>query len=332
MNIPAATPLKEPLSVGDDTVLPFQVEALDVRGRTVRLGTMLNTILNRHDYPAPVSALLGELVVLTVLLGSLVKLDGKFILQTQSDGPVSLAVVDFSTPDAVRAYARFDAAAVEKAIAKNQTSSRALLGEGALAMTIDQGEHMQRYQGIVALDGLSLEEAAHQYFRQSEQIPSVVRLAVAQVLTPCDKAAGSVRSWRAGGILTQFLPDSSARIAPVDLPGGDIPDDAEAVEVPREDDAWHEARALVGSLGDDELTDPQISAERLLFRLFNQHEVRVYDGIKVLDRCTCSRDKVISLVRGFGKTDAKTDAKNEDVITVCEFCNTVYTLKPEEIS
>ncbi len=166
-----ATPLGAISLAGDDKVVPFHVAPLDTRGRAVQLGPMLNAILARHDYPGAVAALLGETIVLTVLLGTSLKFDGKFIVQTQSDGPVSLLVVDYRTPGAIRAYARYDADLVAEAVRSGQSSPKDLLGHGILAMTIDQGAHTQRYQGIVELNGISLEEAAMQYFRQSEQIP-----------------------------------------------------------------------------------------------------------------------------------------------------------------
>ncbi len=317
---------------GDDLVVPFYVEPLDVRGRSVQLGEMLDKILARHDYPTPVAALLGELVVLTVLLGTSLKFDGNFILQTQSEGPVSLVVVDFSTPDAVRAYARFDETALQQAIAENKATPRELLGHGVLAMTIDQGENMQRYQGIVALDGISLEEAAHQYFKQSEQIPTRIRLAVAQIMTHDESGGGFVQSWRAGGIISQFLPEVPDRIAQVDLPGGDDPQEGDPDLGQEIDDAWTEAGVLMDTIGDDELTDPQITVERLLFRLFNEHGVRVYEGIKVLDQCTCSREKVVSLVRSFADDGEPQAQTGEDVTTKCEFCGTSYTINPEELA
>ena len=316
---------------GDDLVVPFYVEPLDVRGRAVQLGGMLDTILARHDYPVPVAALLGELLVLTVLLGTSLKFDGNFILQTQSEGPVSLAVVDFSTPDAIRGYVRYDDAALQSAVAEGRATPRELLGHGVLAMTIDQGEDMQRYQGVVALDGISLEAAAHQYFRQSEQIPTRVRLAVAEIMTPNGEGGRFVKTWRAGGIISQFLPDSPDRIAQGDLPGGDNPRGADLDPEFNEDDAWTEAGALIDTVGDDELTDPQISVERLLFRLFNEHGVRVYDGVKVLDSCTCSHEKVVALVRSFSDDDEINMQAREPVTTKCEFCGTSYSIKPEEL-
>ncbi|HEY0441825.1 MAG TPA: Hsp33 family molecular chaperone HslO, partial [Xanthobacteraceae bacterium] len=159
-----AIPVRTPAATAvDDAVVPFQVDVLDLRGRLVRLGPMVDEILSRHDYPAPVSKLLGEAVVLGVLLGSALKIEGRFILQTQTDGPVSMLVVDFTSPGQVRACARFDAARVAEATAANSASAGALLGRGHLAMTIDQGQDMSRYQGLVALEGGDLEAAAHEY-------------------------------------------------------------------------------------------------------------------------------------------------------------------------
>ncbi len=216
----------------DDSVLPFAVEALDVRGRVVRLGLAVDHILARHRYPAPVARLLGEAAALTVLLGAALKREGRFQLQTKSDGAVTMLVVDFDAPDRVRAFARYDAEQVPR------RSRRAddLLGKGYLAFTIDQGNDLSRYQGVVALDGQGLEAAAHQYFRQSEQIPTLVRLAVAEIVT------GEGASWRAGGLTVQFLPSSPERQRrQADLDPGDAPPDYVA-DLPALDDAWVEAQ------------------------------------------------------------------------------------------
>jgi len=312
---------------GDDVVVPFAVEPLDVRGRAIQMGSMLDTILKRHDYPQDVSFLIAELVVLSVLLGSSLKFDGNFILQTQSDGPVSLVVVDFATPDSIRAYARFDADAVAMASEDGKSSPRELLGNGVMALTIDQGQHMQRYQGIVALDGVSLEDVAHQYFQQSEQIPTKVKLSVAQVIRRLEN--GNVESaWRAGGLITQFLPESSERVVIRDLPGGRDDEDADG---PQDDEAWAEATALMGTIGDDELTDPNLAVERLLYRLFHEHGVRVFEGIPVRENCTCSREKIISLVKSFEDDPEKPDAMDDDYETKCEFCGTSYHISAEEL-
>src|SRR5258705_2292408 len=166
-------PIRAPSAVPvDDAVLPFEVDALDLRGRLTRLGPALDDVLTKHDYPAPVGKLLGEAIVLTTLLGSSLKFDGRFILQTQTDGPVSFLIVDFQAPDRLRAYARYDATKL-----KDGQDSGALLGKGHLAMTVDQGPDMSRYQGLVALDGGNLEDAAHDYFLRSAQIRTRGRLA-----------------------------------------------------------------------------------------------------------------------------------------------------------
>src|SRR6201997_1601884 len=168
------TPVRAPSPVPvDDAVLPFEVASLDLRGRLTRLGPGLDDLLAKHNYPPPVAKLLGEAVVLTTLLGSSLKFDGRFILQTQTDGPVSFLIVDFQSPDRMRAYARYDAQRL-----KAGQDSGALLGRGHLAMTIDQGSDMSRYQGLVALDGGGLEAAAHEYFLRSEQIPTRGRIGV----------------------------------------------------------------------------------------------------------------------------------------------------------
>src|SRR5256714_10929750 len=217
----------------DDSILPFAVEALELRGRVVRFGPAIDSILSRHRYPAPVARLLGEAIVLTVLLGSTLRFEGRFILQTQSDGPVRMLVVDYTTPDQVRACARFDASRVAAAIASGSAGPGALLGQGHLAMTIDQGPDTARYQGIVALEGKDLEHAAHEYFLRSEQIPTRVRLAVAEEFRA--DGNGARHRWRAGGLLLQFLPQSPERSRRADLDPGDVPGGLEVPEAVQAD-------------------------------------------------------------------------------------------------
>lgn len=310
-----------------DTVVPFQVDALDARGRAVLLGPSLDTILARHDYPAPVARLLGEMVVLTVLLGTSLKFKGKFIVQTQTDGPVSLLVVDFVTPDAIRAYARYDDDAVARAVDEHRTSPEDMLGKGMLVLTVDQGEYMQRYQGIVQLDGTSLEEVAHNYFRQSEQIPTQVRLAVGEVVMP-DGAGGTRRGWRAGGLLVQFLPESEDRMKTGDLHPGELPEgvEAPAFEV---DDAWTEIQALTGTVDADELLDEAIGAERLLFRLFHERGVRVFEGQAVHEECGCSREKVENVLRSMSAEERAESVVDGAITVTCEFCSEHYSFDPE---
>src|SRR5437764_4493528 len=278
----------------DDAILPFQVEALDLRGRIVRFGPAIDTILSRHRYPIPVSKLVGEAVVLTVLLGSTLKFEGRFILQTQSDGPVRMLVIDYTTPGKVRACARFDAGRVAAAIESGAADPGALLGRGHLAMTIDQGPDTARYQGIVALEGKDLEHAAHEYFLRSEQIPTRVRLAVAEEFRA--DGDGARHRWRAGGLLLQFLPASEERARRPDLDPGDAPPGVQ-LEVVGEDDAWVEGRSLVATIEDIELLDPELSAEQLLYRLFPERGVRVFRRRHLHAQCPCSPTGVEQSVR-----------------------------------
>ncbi|GGK35900.1 Hsp33 family molecular chaperone [Salinarimonas ramus] len=309
----------------DDIVLPFAVEALDVRGRVVRLGDAVDTLVNRHGYPDAVARVVGEAAALTALLGSALKFDGRFQLQTKTDGAVEMIVVDYDAPDRLRAFARFDA----DKVAATGADSGALLGQGHLAMTIDQGPSTSRYQGIVPLEGQGLEEAAHQYFRQSEQIPTRVRLAVAEELT-----GGETRAYRAGGLMVQFLPTSPERQRQAELPPGDIPDGhpAHAAGAASEDDAWVEARSLVDTVEDHELIDPALSSERLLFRLFHERGVRVFEGQGIREACRCSRERVMDVLTRFDADERREMVADDGRVQVtCEFCSRKYAFDPSEI-
>ncbi len=321
IDVPSAV-IRAPSAVPvDDAVLPFEVSALDVRGRLTKMGPALDEILTRHDYPAPVGKLLGEAIVLTTLLGSSLKFDGRFILQTQTDGPVSLIVVDYIAPDRLRAYARFDAARVTPNL-----NSAALLGHGHLAMTIDQGPDMSRYQGLVALTGGNLEDAAHEYFLRSEQIPTRVRLAVGEEFRGGD---GPKHRWRGGGMLMQFLPKAPERARQADLHPGDAPEGSE-VHAVTEDDAWLESQSLFATIEDVELIDPDLSGERLLFRLFHQRGVRVFPIMPINARCTCSREAVSGMLASFEPQDRADMVENGKVVVTCEFCNSTYEFTPQE--
>jgi molecular chaperone Hsp33 len=318
------TPVRAPSSVPvDDAALPFEVAELDLRGRLTRLGPALDDILTKHDYPAPVGKLLGEAIVLATLLGSALKFDGRFILQTQTDGPVSFLIVDFQSPDRLRAYARYDA----KRLKDGQDSGQ-LLGKGHLAMTIDQGADMSRYQGLVALDGGSLEDAAHEYFLRSEQIPTRVRLAVGEEWRGGD-GSGPKHRWRAGGMLLQFLPKAPERARQPDLDPGDAPEGVVTHEV-AEDDAWVEGQSLIATVEDVELIDPDLSGERLLYRLFHERGVRVFAPVPLRAQCSCSRDAVSSMLKSFAPNDRAEMVKDGKVVVTCEFCSSVYQFTPDE--
>jgi molecular chaperone Hsp33 len=326
-NIDLGIPVRQPAETGiDDTILPFAVKALDLRGRIVRLGAAVDRILDGHNYPAPVAKLLGEAIVLTVMLGSALKFEGRFILQTQSDGPVRMLVVDFTAPGRVRACARFDVARV--AAAGGEITPGQLLGRGHLAMTIDQGPEMSRYQGLVPLEGGDLEQAAHEYFARSEQIPTRVRLAVAEEFRAGE--GGPRRHWRAGGILLQFLPNSPERARRADLDPGDAPPGT-APHVLPEDEAWVEGRSLVATVDDIELLDPTLSSERLAFRLFHERGVRVFRATPVAAQCSCSRHGVENMLRSFSGQDRDEMVEDGRITVTCEFCSSTYVFTPSEI-
>jgi molecular chaperone Hsp33 len=291
-----AIPSRAPAATtADDTVMPFEVATLDLRGRVVQLGPVVDQILERHAYPQPVAKLLGEAVVLAVMLGSALKIDGRFILQTQTDGPVGLLVVDFTTPGKVRACARYGKDGVAAAIASGKTDAGALLGKGHLAMTIDQGTDTSRYQGLVALDGGTLEDAAHEYFLRSEQIPTRVRLAVAEELVASE--GGARHHWRAGGIMLQFLPTSPER----------------------------------ARIADVELIDPDVSSERLVYRLFHEPGVRVFRCSEVRAECSCSRDSVEAMLKSFSQDDRDHMVEDGKISVTCEFCSANYVFAPGEV-
>jgi molecular chaperone Hsp33 len=328
--IPSRLPAEAPV---EDAILPFEVASLDLRGRVVRLGPALDRILGAHDYPPAVAKLLGEAIVLTVLLGSSLKFEGRFILQTQTDGPVRMLVVDFTSDfkvsGRVRACARFDRARVDAATAEQKASPGELLGQGHLAMTIDQGTDMSRYQGLVALAGGTLEDAAHEYFLRSEQIPTRVRLAVAEELSAAQ--TGPRHRWRAGGMLLQFLPKRAERMRGPDLDPGDAPQGT-APHVVAEDDAWVAGRTLVATVEDIELIDPELSSERLLYRLFHEHGVRVFRSTAVEARCSCSRDGVADMLRSFSQDDRDHMVENGVISVTCEFCSSNYVFAPEDVA
>jgi len=328
--MPPEATSREPVDdAADDLVQPFEVAALDLRGRVARLGPALDDILSRHEYPAPISKLLGEAIVLTVLLGSSLKFDGRFILQTKTDGPVRMIVVDYRSPGKVRACAQFDPSSLDGIHGKPTASHTGhLLGRGHLAMTIDQGADMSRYQGLVALTGGSLEEAAHEYFLRSEQIPTRVRLAVAEEFRAGSN--GPHHRWRAGGMLLQFLPKKAERMRGPDLDPGDAPEGMTPHAVPV-DDAWVEGQSLIATVEDIELIDPDLSSERLLYRLFHEHGVRVFNSSGVEAKCSCSRDSVTNMLKSFSKDDRDHMIQDGVISVTCEFCNSKYVFAPAEV-
>lgn len=299
-------------TIATDLVIPYQVERAGLRGRFLRLGPMLNRILERHRYPLPVAALLGETVVLTGLLGSTLKYDGTFTLQAHGKGPVRILVADMTSEGALRAYAQFDRKAVA-AIGGETASLPALLGRGHLAFTADQGPERERYQGIVGLEGATLTECIRHYFRQSEQIDAAIKVALAPPLEDKAGLPESATGWRAGAIMIQRLPGEGPR-----------PDIAADINADLDEENWREAVTLMASVTDAELTDPRLTPDRLLYRLFHEPGVRMFQPRGLVDGCRCSRDRVAGTLVTFPKAELM-DMMDDGVVSVtCEFCGESY--------
>lgn len=309
------------VEAGDDLVLPFQTERSPATGRVVRLGAVVDDILNRHNYPEPVSKVLGEAVALTAMLGSTLKFEGNFILQTKTNGPIDLIVVDYRAPGELRGYARYDRARVTELEAAGEAGSGALLGHGHLAMTVDRGPEMDRYQGIVALEGGDFNQAADTYFRQSEQLPTFVRVAVARHYGAGAKDARAGWSWRAGGLLVQNLSRE----------GGRAEEESEVLEMQFDDEDWNRVRILAETVEDHELLDPTLAPERLLYRLFHEETVRAYKANALDVYCRCSRERVENLLNRFAADDVKEMVEDGKIVVTCEFCNRRYVFDPEDL-
>ena len=290
----------------DDLAAAFQIEGWPVRGRLVRLGEAVDKILSAHAYPEPVAALLGEACVLAALVGSSLKFEGRLIVQAQGDGPVRYVVADYDTSGALRGFCRYDADEVAAVSTDSgRPGAQTLLGKGVFVMTLDRGADFERTQGMTPIEGESLSLCAEHYFEQSEQVPTKVRLAVGRVAT----AQGE--SWRAGGAMIQVIAADDAR--------------GDTVE------AWDRSRALFATLADDEILDPTITPETLLFRLFHEDGVRLEDARPLRAECRCSKDRIAATLQAFSAQDRADMIEDDGLIRVtCEYCSKTYELEPSE--
>jgi len=307
MTNPEPSPFDPQSQLPKDQAVRFTIDGQPVFGRLVRLGDCLDQILNSHDYPPVIATLLGEACLLAVIVGTALKFEGRLILQAQGDGPVHYVVADYDTTGAVRGFCRFDSHAVDQRILDNEDSfvglgARALLGEGRFMMTIDPSEG-EFYQGITPIEGESLSLCAEHYFSQSEQIPTQIRLSVAQVET--DEGP----KWRGGGALIQAQASDDMR--------GDT------------HESFQHIRALFSTLGEDELTDFSLTPDRLLFRLFHEDGVVLYEPLAITKLCRCNQGRVEDLVRSFGD-DEREDMKEPDgyVHITCEYCSKTFFVNP----
>lgn len=291
----------------DSHVQTFHLEKANLRGRIVRLGKVLNDILEPHDYPSAVEHLVTEAITLALLLSSMLKYEGTFILQAQGDGAMTRLVADVTSKHEVRATAGFDPDKIAALPADEKMPLNDLMGKGYLAFTVDQGEHMERYQGIVELKGYNLQESIRHYFDQSEQIKTAIKLAVGR-----DEDG----NWRAGAIMLQHMPDHEK-----------IPQDAKPL-----DDSWERTGILLATCKEEELLDPRLHDDTLLYRLFHEEGVRVYEPQKVSKTCRCSRQKLLNILNMLSPDEILDVTVDGKITSTCEFCNTHYEFTPDELS
>lgn len=287
-----------------DIILPFMIESSGLRGRVVRLDEALDQIVKAHDYRAPVAQLTAEVATMAVMLGSMLKYDGIFTLQVQGDGPVKMLVSDFVSNGDVRACAT-----VEKDAVINEGDTD-LLGKGHMAFTVDQGEHMERYQGIVELKNNSLMQSIQSYFVQSEQIRTGIKMAVAQV----------DGHWRGTAIMLQDMPEE-----------GGIPVAGENPDAPEHEDNWRRVMMLLQTSTDEEMLSTLLSPEEMLFRLFHEEGVRVFNPKKVQKNCRCTMEKVEGVLAALSADDIAHITKDGKITMTCEFCSRHFDFDPADL-
>lgn len=308
----------------DDTVLPFQLDRSDIRGRVARLDTTLDQILSQHDYPAPVEAMVAEMALLTALIGQTIKLRWKLSLQVRGDGPIRLLATDFVAPTApgepahIRAYASYDAERLDVSAPAFEQ-----IGAGYFAILIDQGADMAPYQGITPIAGGSLSACAEAYFAQSEQLPTSFKLSYGQAQEP-----GQDMSWRAGGVMLQVMPEASLEAQ--DAPSGeDGLLSAEDLIEPDKAEDWNRANVLLQTAEALELIGPHVAPTDLLVRLFHEEQPRVFDALPVGFGCTCSDDRVRQSLSIYSAKDIGHMTTEAGRVTAdCQFCGAHYDFDP----
>jgi len=309
----------------DDTVLPFQLDRSDIRGRVARLDGTLERVLLQHDYPPAVEAAVAEMALLTALIGQTIKLRWKLSLQLRGDGPIRLIATDYfapaedGTPARVRAYASFDAERLNP-----DGAAFPQMGKGYFAILIDQGEGTTPYQGITPIAGTALKECAEAYFAQSEQLPTRFELSFGKSTEP-----GQGELWRAGGIMLQLMPEAPARPGE----GGGTGHDGllAAEDILDEDDGehWRRANLLLDTVEPMELIGPHVAPTDLLVRLFHEETPRVFDAQPVQFGCTCSADKVRQSLSIYSARDIAHMTTAEGIVTAdCQFCGAHYEFDP----
>ena len=296
-----------------DNCVAFHIDNGAFRGRLVRMNEVINTILNKHKYPLPVSAVLAEAIVLAAMLASNLKYKGLFTLQTQSNGPVSLIVVDVTSEGKIRAYARFDEQRLTHSQQLRKTDGQIepaphLMGEGHLAFTVDQGPDTELYQGVVDLQGKTMSELALRYFKQSEQIDTWLQLYL-------KAPEGDSQSWQAAGLMLQKLPEIGGKIQE----GDDL------------NAQWEEAKVFAESLREDEIFDAELSSAELLHRLFHANNLVISKSIDYSFGCRCSREKLLNTLSGFSPEEIESMVEKNKITAECSFCSEKYSFDKGEV-
>ena len=295
-----------------DIICPFLIDSGLSRGQAVRLTSSLDTIISQHNYPEPIGILIAQCAVLAALLASTIKFDGVFTLQIQGKGPVSLLATDITTDGRIRGYARFDETAVEKAYQlveqKKENPVQAFFKNGTLSFNVETGD--QSYQGIVALDQPTLEECVLEYFKQSEQIQTALKINVA---TPQQTGKG----WIGAAVMLQRMPMDRQ-----------IARELKEEEI---DDLWNTAVVLLHSVTPQELTDTELSLEKLLYRLYHLNNLHFFIQKAIKFGCRCSQEKVIEMLKRFPEQDRQEMAVDGEIKVDCQFCGKSYTLTLEDL-
>ena len=313
--------MTEPKTIAwDDTVLPFQLDRANIRGRVARLDGVLEDVLSQHNYPPQIEALIAEVALLTALIGQTIKQRWKLSIQVRGDGPVRILAADFYAPETegaparIRAYASFDSDQLDA----NQPAF-SQIGKGYFAILIDQGEGTEPYQGITPLDKASLAECAQAYFDQSEQIPTRFELAFGR-----SKMAGDQERWRAGGMILQHMPNASPLMVGADAP----------IVLNDQDDGenWSRANILLDTVDPLEMIGPSVTPTNLLLRLFNEEHPRVFDAQPVTFGCTCSEDRVRQSLSIYSAKDIAHMTTDQGIVTAdCQFCSAHYQFDPKTL-
>ncbi len=312
----------------DDSVLPFQLDRSDIRGRVARLDGVLGEVLRQHHYPPQIEALVAEATLLTAMIGQTVKLRWKLSLQIRGKGPARLIATDYYGPGAegeagrIRAYASFDADRLDP-----DADPFSQIGEGYFAVMLDQGEGMVPYQGFTPIAGTSLSACAETYFAQSEQLPTRFAVTFGKNQLP-----GRAAHWRAGGVMLQHMPSVAGSVAAEAGSGdggllghADILAGAEA-------ENWTRANLLLDTVEEIELIGPSLAPTDLLIRLFHEEDPRVFDATPVRFGCTCSAEKVRSTMSIYSQRDIATMTTEAGTVTAdCQFCGAHYVFDPKTL-